>query len=83
MVCCNTVCRPIRIYVDESLHRIMEQEDFQRSALKWAFEIAEGVIEAGAAGIHTMIFGMPPALIDEFLLQIRDRATEARSRATL
>ena len=37
--------------------------------------------EAGAAGIHTMNFGMPPALIDEFLLQIRDRATAARSRA--
>ena len=60
----------------------MEQEDFQGPALEWAFEIAEGVIEAGAAGIHTMNFGMPPALIDEFLLQIRDRAKAARGRVS-
>ena len=78
----EVLCRLPGVYVDESLHRIMEQEDFQGPALEWAFEIAEGVIEAGAAGIHTMNFGMPPALIDEFLLQIRDRAKAARSRVS-
>ena len=79
----EVLCRLPGVYVDESLHRIMEQEDFQRASLDWAFNIAEGVIEAGASGIHTMNFGMPPALIDEFLLQIRDRASAARSRAGL
>jgi 5,10-methylenetetrahydrofolate reductase len=74
------LCRLPGVYVDESLHRVMEQEDFQRSSLEWAFGIAEGLIENGAAGIHVMNFGMPPALIDEFLLQIRDRAAETRKR---
>jgi hypothetical protein len=61
----------------------MEQDDFQRSSLEWAFDIAEGVTEVGAAGIHVMNFGMPPELIDEFLLQIRERAREARQRAVV
>ncbi len=56
----------------------MGQDDFQRKALDWAFEIAEGVTACGAAGIHTMNFGMPPELINEFLTQIRDRAQQAR-----
>ena len=69
------------VYVDPSLHAIMEQDDFQRAALEWAFGISEGVIEVGAAGVHVMNFGMPPDLIDEFLLQIRDRAKETRARS--
>lgn len=77
----EVLCRLPGVYVDESLHQVMEQEDFQRRALDWAFDIAEGVTENGAAGIHAMNFGMPPALIDEFLLQIRDRAEAARARA--
>lgn len=76
----SILCRLPGIYVDESLHRIMEQDDFQRRALDWAFRISEGVIEVGAAGVHTMNFGMPPELIDEFLMQIRDRAREVRKR---
>jgi hypothetical protein len=59
----------------------MEREDFQRASLDWAFGIAEGVIECGAAGIHVMNFGMPPEMIDEFLTQIRQRATEVRARS--
>ena len=78
----EVLCRLPGVYVAPSLHKIMEQEDFQRNALEWAFEIAEGVTEAGAAGVHAMNFGMPPALIDEFLIQIRDRANAARSRAS-
>ena len=77
----KVLCRLPGVYVDPSLHAIMEREDFQRASLDWAFGIAEGVIEAGAAGVHVMNFGMPPALIDEFLLQIRDRAKEARARS--
>lgn len=76
------LCRLPGVYVDESLYRIMEGEDFQRKALDWAFEIAEGVTEHGAAGIHTMNFGMPPDLIDEFLIHIRERAEAARLRST-
>jgi methylenetetrahydrofolate reductase (NADPH) len=79
--CYEILCRLPGVYVDESLHRIMEQKDFQRSSLDWAFGLAEGLIENGAAGIHVMNFGMPPEMIDEFLLQIRDRAAEARKRA--
>ncbi len=60
----------------------MEQKDFQRASLKWAVEIAEGVTEHGAAGVHVMNFGMPPELIDEFLAQIRDRASDALTRST-
>lgn len=77
----EVLCRLPGVYVDESLHRIMEGENFQRQALDWAFEIAEGVTENGAAGVHVMNFGMPPALIDEFLLQIRERANQARIRS--
>ncbi len=77
----QVLCRLPGVYVDPSLHQIMEQVDFQRASLEWAFGIAEGVIEAGAAGIHVMNFGMPADLIDEFLMQIRDRAKEARARS--
>ena len=79
----KVLCRLPGVYVDPSLHAIMEQENFQRAALEWAFEIADGVVEAGAAGLHAMNFGMPPALIDEFLGQIRDRAQVARQRSGL
>ncbi len=79
----EVLCRLPGVYVDPSLHRIMERDSFQRDCLEWAFEIAEGVIEAGAAGIHAMNFGMPPDLINEFLAGIRGRATEARRRAGL
>ncbi len=79
----QVLCRLPGVYVDPSLHVIMEREDFQRASLEWAFAIAEGVIREGAAGIHVMNFGMPPALIDEFLVQIRDRAREARRQAGL
>lgn len=75
------LCRLPGVYVDESLHHIMEQDNFQRRALEWAFDISEGVTEHGAAGVHTMNFGMPPELIDEFLIQIRDRAKQARLRS--
>ena len=78
----EVLCRLPGIYVDESLHRVLEEPDFQRRSLEWAFEISRGVIACGAAGVHTMNFGMPPDLIDEFLLQIRDRATEARRQST-
>jgi len=77
----SVLCKLPGVYVDPSLHAIMEQEDFQQRALDWAFDIAEGVTENGAAGVHVMNFGMPPHLIDEFLLQIRDRAAVARARA--
>lgn len=77
----QVLCRLPGVYVDPSLHAIMEREDFQRASLEWAFGIAEGVIEVGAAGVHVMNFGMPADLIDEFLVQIRDRAREARSRS--
>lgn len=79
----QVLCRLPGVYVDPSLRQIMEQDDFQRASLEWAFGIAEGVIEVGAAGVHVMNFGMPPAMIDEFLLQIRDRAREVRTRSGL
>lgn len=75
------LCRLPGIYVDPELHRIMEGPDAQRKALAWAFKVSEGVISAGAAGVHTMNFGMPPDMIDEFLLQIRDKAASVRARA--
>ncbi|MBK1875462.1 methylenetetrahydrofolate reductase C-terminal domain-containing protein [Pelagicoccus mobilis] len=78
----EVLCRLPGVYVDPSLHAIMEQPNFQRKALEWAFEIAEGVTEGGAAGVHAMNFGMPPELIDEFLVQIRERASAARQRAS-
>jgi len=73
------LCRLPGIYVDDSLRAIVAEEDFQRKSLEWAFDICEGVVACGAAGVHTMNFGMPPELIDEFLLQIRDRAASVRS----
>ena len=75
------LCRLPGVYVDPSLHAIVEQDDFQRASLEWAFGIAEGLAEVGAAGVHVMNFGMPPEMIDEFLIQIRDRAKEARQRS--
>jgi methylenetetrahydrofolate reductase (NADPH) len=76
----EVLCRLPGIYVDDSLRRIVAGENFQRKSLEWAFGISEGVIACGAAGVHTMNFGMPPELIDEFLLKIRDRANEVRHR---
>lgn len=75
------LCRLPGVYVDPSLHAIVEQDNFQRASLEWAFGIAEGLAEVGAAGVHVMNFGMPPEMIDEFLIQIRDRAKEARQRS--
>ena len=60
----------------------MENESFQRPALKWAFKITERVTEKGAAGVHVINFEMPPELIREFLVEIRSRADEARERAS-
>jgi methylenetetrahydrofolate reductase (NADPH) len=79
----EVLCRLPGVYVDPSLHAIMERDSFEQDCLDWAFQIAEGVVEAGAAGIHAMNFGMSPERIDEFLTQIRDRALEARRRAGL
>jgi methylenetetrahydrofolate reductase (NADPH) len=73
------LCRLPGIYVDDSLRNLVEEDDFQRKSLEWAFDICEGVVACGAAGVHTMNFGMPPDLIDEFLLQIRDRAAAVRA----
>lgn len=75
------LCRLPGVYVDPSLHAIVEQDNFQRASLEWAFGIAEGLAEVGAAGVHVMNFGMPPEMIDEFLIQIRGRAKEARQRS--
>ncbi|NNE34185.1 MAG: hypothetical protein HKN13_03050 [Rhodothermales bacterium] len=77
----DILCRLPGVFVDPSLHKIMESDDFQLDALQWAFEIAEGVTEYGAAGVHVMNFGMPPDLIGEFLNQIRSRADYARARS--
>jgi 5,10-methylenetetrahydrofolate reductase len=79
----QVLCRLPGVYVDPSLHAIMEQDDFQRASLEWAFGISEGVTEVGATGIHVMNFGMPPEFIDEFLTEIRERATQARERVGL
>ena len=79
----EVLCRLPGLYVDPSLHQVMENESFQRPALEWAFKIAEGVTEYGAAGVHVMNFGMPPELIREFLDEIRSRADEARERVRL
>lgn len=77
----EVLCRLPGVYVDPSLHRVMEQEDFQRRCLEWAFEIAEGLAEVGAAGLHVMNFGMPAAMIDDFLIQIRERVQASRERS--
>lgn len=79
----KVLCRLPGVYVDPSLHAIVEQNDFQRASLEWAFETSEGVIEVGAAGVHVMNFGMSPELIDEFLIQIRERAREVRARNSI
>jgi len=77
----EVLCRLPGVFVDASLHRVMEMEDFQRPSLEWAFKVAEDVMEHGAAGVHVMNFGMPAELIDEFLTEIRDRNVRARSRS--
>ncbi|MCE0497476.1 MAG: methylenetetrahydrofolate reductase C-terminal domain-containing protein [Methylacidiphilales bacterium] len=77
----EVLCRLPGVYVDPSLHAIMERDSFEQDCLDWAFAIADGVIETGAAGIHAMNFGMSPERIDEFLTQIRERAAQARLRA--
>jgi len=75
------LCRLPGLFVDPSLHAIMANKDFQDLSLEWALAIAESVTEHGAAGVHVMNFGMPPDLINEFLMQIRDRARAARRRS--
>ena len=75
------LCRLPGVFVDPSLHAVMENKAFRRLSLEWALGIAEGVTAHGAAGVHVMNFGMPPDLINEFLTQIRDRAREARRRS--
>lgn len=77
------LCKLPGVYVDPSLHQIMEQEDFAERALRWAFDIADGVAECGAAGVHVMNFGMPNDLMAVFLNEIRDRAAVARGRTTI
>lgn len=77
----EVLCRLPGVYVDPALHALMEHEDFQRRALAWAYGIAESVTKHGAAGVHVMNFGMPPELIDEFLLEIRSRMDAARIRS--
>jgi 5,10-methylenetetrahydrofolate reductase len=76
----EVLCRLPGVYVDPSLHAVMDNKDHQQNALEWAFGIAEGVTENGAAGVHVMNFGMPPELIDAFLVEIRERGRAARSR---
>ncbi|MEM1057681.1 MAG: methylenetetrahydrofolate reductase C-terminal domain-containing protein [Verrucomicrobiota bacterium] len=76
----EVLCRLPGVYVDPSVHELMKRKDFKTACLEWAFEMAEGVIEAGAAGIHAMNFGMSPELMDEFFNQIRPRARETRVR---
>ncbi|MHA1569217.1 MAG: methylenetetrahydrofolate reductase, partial [Alphaproteobacteria bacterium] len=76
----DMLCRLPGVFVDPSLHEIMEYENFPERALQWAFGIAEGVIECAAAGVHVMNFGMPPDLIETFLNEIRDRAQDTRKR---
>ena len=77
------LCELPGVYVDPSLHAILEVDDFQRSAMEWALDIAEGVTEHGAAGVHVTNFGMPLELMEEFLTEIRHRAEQARSRSPL
>ncbi len=73
------LCRLPGVHVDPSLHAIAEREDFAHDALEWAWGVAEGLIAAGADGIHVMNFGMPPDRIAEFLQRLRDRAGAARA----
>ena len=75
------LCSLPGVYVAPALRAIMEQEDFQRPAMEWALNIAEGVTEQGAAGVHVTNFGMPLDLMEEFLTTIRHRADKARERS--
>ena len=75
------LCSLPGVYVDPSLYAIMEHEDFQRPAMEWALDIAEGVTAHGAAGVHVTNFGMPLDLMEEFLIEIRHRADVARERS--
>ncbi len=79
----EVLCRLPGVYVDPSLHAVMENDDFRRLSLEWAFKVAESVTEHGAAGVHVMNFGMPPELINEFLTHIRDLASKVRSRSDI
>jgi len=78
--CFDILCNLPGVYVHPSLHRAVGADDFPESTLKWAFEIAEGVCELGAAGVHAMNFAMPPDLIDEFLVEVRNKANKARTQ---
>ena len=75
------LCSLPGVYVDPALHAILELEDFQRPAMEWALDIAEGVTEHGAAGVHVTNFGMPLDLMEEFLVEIRTRAESARAHS--
>ena len=77
------LCRLPGVYIDPSLHRVMENKSYRRLSLEWSLKVAEGVTEHGAAGVHVMNFGMPADMISEFLTQIRGRAREARERSHL
>jgi methylenetetrahydrofolate reductase (NADPH) len=76
----EVLCNLPGVFVDPSLHEIMTHDDFPERALEWAFGIAEGVIDCGAAGVHVMNFGLPPDLMETFLTEIRDRARAVRER---
>lgn len=81
--CFDILCNLPGVYVDPELHRVVEADDFPASALRWAFKIAEGVSEVGAAGVHAMNFAMPPELIDEFLVEVRNKANKVRERFSI
>jgi len=74
------LCRLPGVYVDPVLHAIMEKDDFEEKCLDFAFTIARGVIETGAAGIHAMNFGMTPERINEFLTRLPGLAIDIRER---
>lgn len=78
--CFDILCNLPGVYVHPDLHRAVEADDFPESTLRWAFEIAEGVSEVGAAGVHAMNFAMPPDLIDEFLVEVRNKAEKVRKQ---
>ncbi len=78
--CFDILCNLPGVYVHPDLHRAVEADDFPESTLRWAFDIAEGVSELGAAGVHAMNFAMPPDLIDDFLVEVRQKASKIRMR---
>ena len=78
--CFDILCNLPGVYVHPDLHRAVEADDFPESTLRWAFEVAEGVSEVGAAGVHAMNFAMPPDLIDEFLVEVRNKADKVRKQ---